>query len=357
MENKKKIAFVVYSLSNGGLGRVVANSTFMFTKMGFEVHLYVVNSHIDFPYQAVLHSFKSNLSSNVGKIKVYYKIYKSIRKNNFDLIIDHRYKLSFISEVFWQKIIYSNQKVINYIHSSFLGSYLFNSINKNKFLFKDRLFICVSKGIESKVNQRFPILKTISIYNFISITNEDSFQINQPYIITVGRLDISNVKQIDVLLYCYAKSILPIKGIKLVVIGDGVLKNDLVSLAKKLNIEDLVEFKGFLPNPYPYIKNALFTTLTSKYEGLPTILIESLMLGTPVVAYDCDSGPKEIIQHEINGLLVENQNNESFVSEMNRLITDEDLYQKIKSNTVQSASLFSNQNILKEWKKLLNGIL
>jgi glycosyltransferase involved in cell wall biosynthesis len=64
----------------------------------------------------------------------------------------------------------------------------------------------------------------------------------------------------------------------------------------------------FNSNPFDIVQNARFTVLTSHYEGFPMSMVESLALGTPVVAVDCNSGPREIVIDEYNGLLVENYN-------------------------------------------------
>ena len=77
--------------------------------------------------------------------------------------------------------------------------------------------------------------------------------------------------------------------------GQGPLEEKLRNLVKKLNLEDKIVFLGFQSNPYLYIKNAKFMVLSSEFEGLGMVILESLALNTPVVSTDCDSGPREIL--------------------------------------------------------------
>ncbi|KAA5535295.1 glycosyltransferase [Paenimyroides baculatum] len=352
---KNKIALVTYSLSSGGLERVVANSTFLFEEMGYDVHLYVLESKIDYPFTGELHHYNIDHLGFLSKIKTYLNIKKSIKRNNFTLVIDHRYRLNFITEILWQKLIYSKQKVFNYIHSSNISSYLFSSDKLNQFLFKNRLFICVSLGIEKKVKRQFPFFNTQTIYNFVDFKKKvESEQQSDKYILSIARMDYENVKQVDLLLECYAKSMLPAKEIRLVILGDGVRLEEMKSLADELNISAFVDFKGFEPNPESYLKNALFSVLTSKYEGLPTILVESLLMETPVISFDCETGPNEIIVNRYNGLLIENQNKDKMIQGMNELINKDELYQFLQKNAYKSVEKFQIEAIKKQWRKVIN---
>ncbi|WP_246218989.1 WecB/TagA/CpsF family glycosyltransferase [Pseudomonas izuensis] len=90
----------------------------------------------------------------------------------------------------------------------------------------------------------------------------------------------------------------------LVIAGDGPERAALTAQAQHLGIADRVHFTGFLSNPYPLIRHARLLILSSFHEGLPTVLIEALALGTPTLACDSGSGPRELLDHGRLGRLV-----------------------------------------------------
>ena len=112
-----------------------------------------------------------------------------------------------------------------------------------------------------------------------------------PVILGVGRL--ARQKGFDVLLK--AVSLLRTEGARLLVIGEGKERDALERLASRLGLAGRVSFPGYIPSPYPEMKAADVFVLSSRWEGLPNVLIEAMALGTPVAAADCPSGPREIL--------------------------------------------------------------
>ncbi len=122
-----------------------------------------------------------------------------------------------------------------------------------------------------------------------------------PVILAVGRLEPQ--KDFPTLIEAFAK-VREVRPAKLVILGSGREGSKLKSLVSKLNLDDDVAMPGFVKNPYPYIKQASVYVLSSAWEGLPTVTIEALALGTPVVATDCPSGSAEILDNGKYGTLV-----------------------------------------------------
>lgn len=353
MKNNDKIALIVGTLSEGGLERVVANYSHLFEKEGYDVSIYVINSGVGYSYSGKLEELKIFQLSYIDKVNKYFHLSRQLKKERFDYILDHRVRLNPWMEFVWKYLIYRKQKVFYFVHSSFVSHYIQPKNSFFSFIFKNDLFITVSKGIEQKINRLYPKLKTKNIYNPIAINeNEDIDNPYEKYVVAIARMTTDNVKQVDIMLECFAKSKLPSLGYKLMIIGDGEAKQKMMDYAKQLNIIEQTIFKGFVSNPFSYLKKAYCTLLTSKFEGFGMVLAESLLCGTPVVSYDCEFGPKEIIQHEENGLLVENQDKEKFVLALNRMVEDKKFYEKVKKNAKNSIVNFLPKNIMKEWNKL-----
>ena len=84
------------------------------------------------------------------------------------------------------------------------------------------------------------------------------------------------------------------------------------------------------------------------------VLLDALSIGTPVISFDCPSGPSELIIDGENGVLVENQNFEAFVSALDKMHSDTKFYNHCKSNAITSVEKFSAKNVISMWEDLLN---
>lgn len=122
-----------------------------------------------------------------------------------------------------------------------------------------------------------------------------------PVIVAVGRL--AEQKGFDVLLRAFT-AVRAGRPCRLLVLGEGPLRDELSEAARKLGIESDVAFPGFVANPFGYMAHAELFVLSSRWEGLPNVLIQALAVGAPAVATDCPSGPREILDGGRFGRLV-----------------------------------------------------
>ena len=122
-----------------------------------------------------------------------------------------------------------------------------------------------------------------------------------PVVLGIGRLH--RQKDFPTLLSAFAR-VRAQRPVRLVILGKGKLRAELEMLARTLGIAADVAMPGFVENPYAYMARAAVFALSSASEGLPTVLIEALSCGCPVVSTDCPSGPAEILDGGAYGPLV-----------------------------------------------------
>lgn len=362
IQNKKlKIALVTVSLSGGGAERVAATLSCFFDAYAIEVHNIVFAGKIEYDYKGkLLHleTLKDKNNSYISRFKRFSKLYNYCKKHQFDFIIDFRVKEWYLQEFIIHNWVY--KKFIQTVHSNSIDLYLADNKFFNKLLYKNaQSVVAVSNSIKEKIKQQHNIDAT-TIYNPIdfnginNLSNVD-FIVDYQYILAVGRMD-SNVKQFDHLIQSYANSILPSNNVKLVILGEGKLLQDWIKLAEELHLQDKIIFEGSVANPYVYFKNALYTVMTSKYEGLPMVLIESLACATPVISYDFFNSFDEIIKNNYNGILVENQNVSKMTDALNNFFQNQKLYLHCKNNAQKSAEQFYVEKIGNQWLQFFNTL-
>ncbi|HIF9076208.1 TPA: glycosyltransferase [Photobacterium damselae] len=229
-----------------------------------------------------------------------------------------------------------SERLIHCIHNSDEYSYNNKSWFK-KLKFRRRLerkingkhIVCVSHGIkdfiEKHINSKYLSISTIyNPFNIDSIINlsmdESIYPLPKEYMVFVGRLE--KQKNIILLLETIAKLK---SNISLVIIGQGKLKHEIIANAKKLNIIDRIIIYPFCQNPYPIIKKAKLLILTSIYEGLPTVLIEALILGTHVLSTNCPTGPSEILVNHLNKYLIDSYDAEKIAEKVDQILLDKSI--------------------------------
>lgn len=351
-----KICLIGECLSTGGAEKAMALLSEFFVSKGICVHHVIVIDSISYSYSGEilnLGKLKNNSNGFLNKFKRFQVLKKFLKENQFDYIIDFRVRVSFLQEYLISKWLY-NAPTVYTVHSSMINLYFPNSKWKSKLIYEKAYgIVTVSNSIQNSIETEFDLQNIKTIYNPIAVSviqqlSKENIDIDYQFIIAVGRMK-DDVKQFDQLIVSYSKSLLPGKNIKLLLLGDGQQRTELEKTVKDLGLSDKVIFKGFVQNPYQYISKSMFFVLSSKREGLPTVILESLACGIPVVSFNCVSGPSEMIVNKENGLLVEDQNFEKLTQAMNLFLENEDLYLNCKANAGQSVARFSLEKIGDQW--------
>ena len=358
MQNlKKKICLIVDSLSSGGAEKSAALLSFELVKLDYQVSIICLRNEITYAFKGELY----NLGLNDSKIKLSKQVSKYLKfKNaysdaNADFYIDFRMRNRYLLECLLHTFVFDISKMIFTIHSF----EIFYHIPKNKWFYnqysKAYAIVGVSNTIIQRMQKLFPFNNLNCISNFYQKNTPNSYnshlEITSPFILAVGRLD-NSTKQFDKLIEAYSNTLLIEDKIPLIIVGEGKDRANLEEKIQGLRLEDLVHLKGFKKAVFSYMKSANFLVMSSYVEGFPNTLLESLVVGTPVISFDCPSGPSELIRDGENGILVENQNFEALITAMNKMHTDHEFYNRCKANTSSSVEKFSAKNVISKWCQL-----
>lgn len=142
----------------------------------------------------------------------------------------------------------------------------------------------------------------------------------------------------------------------LVIIGDGPLRSYLNNLIDELGIKDYVNMPGFKDNPYAYMSWCSLFVLSSVSEGFGNVIAEAMASGAPVVATDCPHGPRDIITHNQNGLLVPPSDPDALADAMVKVLEDRALQKTMVVNARISAERFTSESIANKYARLFESL-
>ena len=177
----------------------------------------------------------------------------------------------------------------------------------------------------------------------------------RPYIVACGRL--SAAKDYPTLIRAYADAARHGLALDLIILGDGEERGRLTSLVRALGLADRVHFLGHRDNPFPYMKRATFYVLSSIFEGFGYSLLEAMVLGLPVIATNCPTGPAEILDHGASGILVAPQNVTSLSEAMGRLAADAGLRADMAAKARRRAEQLSIRRMAEAYRDLFRRTL
>lgn len=139
--------------------------------------------------------------------------------------------------------------------------------------------------------------------------------------------------------------------------GDGNYRDEIAQYIKQRGLEHVVILKGRTTDVFSVLRASSFFILSSRYEGFGMVIAEAMSQGLPVVSFNCPTGPSDIVQTNVNGILVENQNIQAMADAICYMIENPIERKRMGQNAVQSVKRFSGDNIVREWINLFNELL
>lgn len=366
-----KILYIVPKINNeGGVARILSiKANYLVEKLDYQIHILTQNNgnkplFYEFNTKITLHDMileGNKFSFFFQYKKALNKTIKTIKTINPDIIIVCDNGLKAYSIPF---ILKTKKPIIFECHGAKFVEEKYKGTN-----FISNLF--------SKIKSNFKNFGASKFTKFVALSNEslNEWNLKNGIIIpnplwfeTTQYADLKSKKVIMIARHSYEKGIdrmLPIwKSVsekhpdwELEIYGEIDKKLGLQNVAKSLKINKNVTFFNPVKNVQDNYFESSILAMTSRTEGFGMVLIEAMACGLPVIAYDCQVGPRAIIQNNENGLLIEDGNTNLFVEKLNLLIENETLRIELGKNAKKSIEKYNIDTIMNQWKNLFENLV
>jgi glycosyltransferase involved in cell wall biosynthesis len=357
-----KVVFFIASLSQGGAERVVATLSNDLAKR-HKVIIVTLCREVDDFYEIdgdIKRDYLLKNSKNMtNKFSTFFQIFYTI-KGMYLIIKKHQpdVAVSFINKFNILSIIASKLSGTPIVVSERSNPYrdirgTFDYLRKILYPYSDAI-IFQTKGAASYFNDKIR-KKSVIIHNPLDSTAKTEKQNEANIIIAMGRLEL--VKNYELLIESVniIKETLRQYKWQVHIYGNGSQKEALAQLITKYDINDLVLLKGTTKSPYSVLSSAKIFALTSKYEGFPNVLCEAMANGCVPVSVDCDFGPNEIIEDNIDGLLAQD-NAFDIANKIVSLVESNEKVEEMKIQAMRINKKLATQKISSQWENIFKEI-
>lgn len=372
----KNIAIIVRALNGGGAERIAGLLSKELSR-NYNVYLFLLDTeNIVYEYGGAI--------VDIGHSRSFceYDISINKKKYHIDCAISFLERMNFanIRTKGTERVIISERS----IQSLAQPAHTAETLQIQRYYDNADKVIACSEGVRYELQRHYHVHNDIStIYNFIDkeyiweksyekIPDEVSaFLDGADFLVNIGRVHPQKNQKRLLLQFSFFHAENP--AVKLLVIGSGELETELEAYIAKLGLEDCVRRIPYTKNPFKYLARAKALILSSRYEGLPNVILEAMTLGCPVIATDCLAGPRELLMGEPDygrtldslelcdrGIIVCNDEKEDdgrtrYMAEaMALLCSPEAMAENFRENGLIYMEQYTNDRILKQWTEAIN---
>lgn len=367
MSDKKRITFFMDALHGGGAEKAVVNLLKGLAKLD-EFDLDLVLATKEGPYLDIVPQKVRIIDLKAGRaVMATLPLVNYLKHNRPWALIGNMGHVNVVATIAKElariqtQLILVEQNTISANKSKFPRAKLVHLLMKWLYPRADAV-AGVSAGVARDLEQQLGLVKkTVKVLNN-PVVNKELISRSQanldhpwfapdapPVFLAVGRLNPQ--KDFPNLLNAFAQ-LRAQKDARLIILGEGSERQELEIIINRLNLKDDVQLPGFVKNPYAYMKQASCFVLSSRNEGLPTVLIEAMACGCPVVATNCPSGPNEILDGGTYGSLVPIENSPALAEAMLKNLKSP----PAKELLIQRASEYSTEKVVAVYLSLLDNL-
>lgn len=323
--SKKKIALFVGKLGGGGAERAVSRLSFALNEH-YDICVFLYNNSCR-NYSAkgeVIDIGNESKYFIVNAISACLKINYYIRKNDISLVFSFLDVPNMINGI----VNHSCKKVVS-LRAYYEKNHFFTKMDRFKFPIIKKAFKKADTVVTLSIKQKNILHRDMNIefdkicvvdnlFDINRIIDDSNKKVdvsikkifNNETTIAIGRLNFQkNYKQ---MLKVFSIVLQEHPNARLIILGEGEQKQELVRMSNYMKIDKSVFFMGRVDNPYAYLKKAKLYISLSNFEGFPNSLVEAMTCGLPVMHTDCMTGPAEILRKEYSDTLVENVEYEEY---------------------------------------------
>ena len=216
------------------------------------------------------------------------------------------------------------------------------------------MIVTLTKEDAENYKRIFGAKKTLCIPNPVTIDTEKKSPLTQKQVLAVGRY--STQKGFDLLIDAWSLVQQKDNEWQLKIIGSGEMEPILNNKIKRYGLENSVELMPISRNIIEQYQQASIYVMSSRHEGLPLVLIEAMAMGLPIVSFDCETGPRDIVENNVTGVLVPALDVNQLALELEALMGDEQKRKCFSENALIHVKKFDINKIVDTWEDLFHEL-
>lgn len=278
-----------------------------------------------------------------------------INSNNYDVVIGVTAYFSMALGVVADKV---KSRTMGWQHNSYeaylksKGRYIWNEdVVFDKYIPKLDKYIVLNEH-DSEMFKKERNIDTKVIYNPRSFKSDEKSKLDKKVFLAAGRFHYQ--KGFDLLIEAFSIFCKKNSEWNLVIVGDGEEKEKIEKLVTKYNLENRVSLDPFTNNIKEYFLNSSVLTLSSRWEGMPMIVLEALEMGIPIVSFDI-TAITPLVDNGKEGYIVKSYDVESFAEAMLKIANSKETLKEFSKNCIVKSKEFDMENIVAKWKEILNN--
>lgn len=353
---KKHVGFLIMNIANGGgterVTTIIANKL---SASGYRISIISCREgeKSRFPLDDSIHlySLKGEVISNgiIRKLAGVKRLKVIVEKYKIDVMVAVDIALY---AYLWPLQIRKACRCIAWEHFNYYISLDFMAkIGRELAVRYSDYIVVLGKSDLKNYRNHYKKIKNITyIYNPLSVNKDDTTDVKQKNIVSVGRLE--EQKGFDLLIRIWEKVEPQNKEWILNIYGEGSCKQKLQSMISERGLKNIY-LCGYAENiEKVYLKSSIFA-LSSRYEGYVLVLLEAQAKGLPCISFDCKEGPREIIEDGVNGFLVQEGNLDEYAEKLLNMMDDLELREKMSKYAKKNLNKYDINNIIRKWEKVL----